>query len=178
MLKNAIHSRKKHNAFTLIELLVVISIISILISILLPALAKARESANSVRCLANLKQLGASIHAYAADYKDTVPPALDGFASPFSAWPHSWFIKLGPYVNHSRDIYTCPTALARQEVLSPGQSPLSGTYWAKSQNAWFQNLSYRYNLTFGWYGPKNNNAHYPLSQKNRPRKYPFLQSLP
>jgi len=63
-------------------------------------------------------------------------------------------MKLGPYVNHSRDIYTCPTALARQEVVSLGQSPLSGTYWAKNQNAWFKNLSYRYNQTFGWYGPK------------------------
>lgn len=61
---------KDRKAFTLIELLVVISIIALLIAILLPALGKARESADRATCLSTLRQWGILMHAYGQDNND------------------------------------------------------------------------------------------------------------
>lgn len=67
------HTRHQNQAFTLIELLVVISIVAILISILLPALASARESSRSIDCFSRLKSLGVVSQSYLSDYKEYLP---------------------------------------------------------------------------------------------------------
>jgi prepilin-type N-terminal cleavage/methylation domain-containing protein len=62
-------------AFTLVELLVVIAIIGLLIGLLLPAINAAREASRRITCANNMKQLALSIHSYASEYNDCLPPS-------------------------------------------------------------------------------------------------------
>jgi prepilin-type N-terminal cleavage/methylation domain-containing protein len=63
---------RRHGGFTLIELLVVIAIIALLISILLPALGKARRTARLAICHSNFKQMGVATQSYSADFQDRI----------------------------------------------------------------------------------------------------------
>lgn len=135
--------RLRAHAFTLVELLVVIGIIALLISILLPALGKAREAANTIKCAANLRSIGQGLAVYVAENKQTFPASYIyvGHAivgghqvptDPVNGYIHwsSYLYKKGGTQNNSDSIYRdlkgwdafqCPS-------LDKGGLPANNTY--------------------------------------------------
>jgi prepilin-type N-terminal cleavage/methylation domain-containing protein len=85
---NVNRKRLENRAFTLIELLVVIAIIAILAAILLPALAVAKERAQSTTCLNNMKQLGLALNMYTGDNSEYMPWPNWGYGGP-AGWLYS-----------------------------------------------------------------------------------------
>lgn len=116
------------------ELLVVVAIVTILVGLLLPALSRARESAQRASCVNNLRQLGVAFQAYLLENRNLYPAAQD----PISTTPFYWLwmgrgfrTRLVDYVPGDKDnpgIFVCP------------KDPRSETL--------YENTSYAYSMAF------------------------------
>jgi prepilin-type N-terminal cleavage/methylation domain-containing protein/prepilin-type processing-associated H-X9-DG protein len=107
---------RRNRGFTLAEMLVVIGIIGVLLSLLLPALNRVRDSAKSVKCLSNLRQIGEALEMYANDHNGCLVPGdyigyVDGFAQPGAG---SWADILvdGNYLSAPTGDYSAETMFA------------------------------------------------------------------
>lgn len=86
-------------AFTLVELLVVIGIIALLISILMPALSKARSAANNIACSSNLRQIGSGMMMYAAESTGWLPSVrVRNTGNPIIGNRDLWSTLIGKYI--------------------------------------------------------------------------------
>jgi prepilin-type N-terminal cleavage/methylation domain-containing protein len=160
--------RSRQHGFTLIELLVVIGIITILISLLLPAVQQAREAARRTQCRNNLKQIGLALHNY-LDVHNGFPPAFVSDISTTDTSGGEWSIhsRILPFLDQANlynladlslayddpangDIaiqrvatYLCPSEVNDRARLSSGVAihyPISYGYGGGTWGVW-DNLS-------------------------------------
>lgn len=106
----AVRPLMAYRAFTLIELLVVIGIIAILAALLLPVIAKSRESGKSTACLSNLRQVGIALQLYAQDHENKLPVMYDALISTNSTPSNAMAIDivLSNYLGSVR-VLRCPS---------------------------------------------------------------------
>jgi prepilin-type N-terminal cleavage/methylation domain-containing protein/prepilin-type processing-associated H-X9-DG protein len=144
-LKNRIR-RLKDEAFTLIELLVVIAIIALLLSVLLPALRRAKASARSVVCRTRLKSLALANTTYAAKWDNWYVPVIDTTMT--SQQQPTWnsnmeFRRIVGLEDASDDDgFVMP-----EEYLCPFDEQSKKDYWQYTTAAYRNYVSYGYNMT-------------------------------
>jgi prepilin-type N-terminal cleavage/methylation domain-containing protein/prepilin-type processing-associated H-X9-DG protein len=116
--RRLVFRNRLRSAFTLVELLVVIGIITVLVAILMPVFARAREAAQRTTCLSQMRQAGIALMAYSAESKGFVPVQLgdiNDFASTTNleandCTKRSVLGTLLGYMSKERRVVRCPVA--------------------------------------------------------------------
>lgn len=146
--------------FTLIELLVVVGIIAVLLSIFLPTLAKARQSALNVNCASNLRQIMTGCHNYADDYRGFLPPR---FREGKLSYDQPFWSYLVQDINDSKiPRYGLGTLWERKYIKSelvfycPGGRAHPNHNYDAFPKPWLSDTSINYRTSYSY------NAHYQL----------------
>ncbi|HEV7299843.1 MAG TPA: DUF1559 domain-containing protein [Tepidisphaeraceae bacterium] len=143
-------SEHRHG-FTLVELLVVIGIIALLISILLPAMNKARISARLLVCQSNARQIGVALQAYASEHRGFFPaargqdyepvPGGEGYSYKGTGWDEAiagnlgtrvtWNVNAAPPIGDAMRVWQCPFDEERGSAQGASQRR---SYWLNTGN--------------------------------------------
>jgi prepilin-type N-terminal cleavage/methylation domain-containing protein len=120
-----------HRGFTLIELLVVIAIIVVLASLLLPALARAKEHARRVKCMSNLKQIALASKIFTMDHEGRLPwhlfPSEGGTYGSAAAAAWRNFSALSNELV-TPQVLNCPSDAATKEIATTWPELMSAAY--------------------------------------------------
>ena len=152
--------------FTLVELLVVIAIISLLMSILLPSLRKARQQALRVTCLANLRTQSTAMAAYSSEFDGQMPPCYIG-DRPGMWYRHNNGDDVWEYLSSQSgyEAYLCPEFWNDEENNARGGGGYGSTYMAAVDPKWrnhfegmpqVQFLGHRNAGSCGWFQYRRN----------------------
>ncbi len=120
--------KSRRPGFTLIELLVVVAIIALLIAILLPSLARAREQAKAVVCASRLKVLWQCVYYYTSDNKNVLPNFSPLYT--YEIPDNYWTSQIADYVTFKPDLFLCPADR------NPIVRFVSGTQSGPAQRRW------------------------------------------
>ena len=122
--------------FTLIELLVVIAIISLLVSILLPSLTRAKDLARRVQCLTQMKNIGTALILFGEDHDQRFPDMPRPWTWEATALTTAFVGALGPYMNISQENVDAPGRVGKEAFICPQDSTVDPCYtlWGRKSS--------------------------------------------